>query len=465
MSDQPNIIAFVTDDHAQWAAGCYGARGLYSPSMNHLAQTGARLTHAVTPSPVCSPARACFYTGRLPSMHGVHDWLSEKKSAADHPGIKDQPTLANHLGALGYDTSHFGKWHCGQSWVPQPGFDHWDAASQAHYGDNTFWPNGETQTVRGHRDSIVTDRALRYLSTGRQTEKPFFMSVAYTATHSAFAQQPERLVRGYRQLPFDDIPDEQPVVHGNGFPRRGRPERDEEHEWRAQYYAAVTFIDEQIGRMLDQLDAMGQRENTLIVYTSDHGHMNGHHGLWCKGNATVPQNFYEESIHVPCLISWPDRVKAEQTVSLPVDHCDTFATLIDAAGGDWERVAKEVRSPGQSYLGALSGKPPEDWKRVQVCEYGNARMASDGRFKLIRRYPGSNGHYADELYDLQNDPRERTSCIDDEQNTAIVAALSRHLDEHFAMFEDAEQSGLAIGEAVRCNLGEPWHVTEPDKTY
>src|SRR5690606_32926493 len=110
------------------------------------------------------------------------------------------------------------------------------------------------------------------------------------------------------------------------------PEPGEYDESLAQYAAAVTAIDEQIGRLLDELDGMRQLENTLVVYTADHGHNNGHHGLWLKGNGTTPANFLDGSILVPCLLAWPGVIGAGQVSDAMVDHCDLHATLLDAAG-------------------------------------------------------------------------------------------------------------------------------------
>ena len=126
MQRPPNILIFMTDDHGQWASNCYGTHEIHSPTMDHLAATGTRMTRAFTPSPVCSPARACFFTGRLPSQHGIHDWIHEPHAIGRaHPGLRGQTTIAQILHDAGYHTALSGKWHCGESWVKQPGFDRW----------------------------------------------------------------------------------------------------------------------------------------------------------------------------------------------------------------------------------------------------------------------------------------------------------------------------------------------------
>ena len=113
MGNRPNILFFLTDDHGQWASRCYGNRELFTPSMDHLAATGVRMLNAFTPCPVCSPARACAFTGRLPSQHGIHDWLQEWDVAREHPGLAGQITLPQLLRRAGYQTALTGKWHMG----------------------------------------------------------------------------------------------------------------------------------------------------------------------------------------------------------------------------------------------------------------------------------------------------------------------------------------------------------------
>jgi choline-sulfatase len=453
MSKRPNILVFLTDDHGQWAANCYGTRELHTPNLNHLARHGVRMDRAFTPCPVCSPARASFFTGRTPSQHGVHDFLSAK-TAPNHPAIAGQTNIGQLLQAGGYETAMIGKWHVGSTDV-HPGFDVWCPVSQGpHFGDVTFMENGQAAKQRGPREAMVTDRLIQFLRQ-RDGQRPFFAFVGYTATHSPFDGHRERLVEHYRQCTFDAIPDETPEDRFR-FHRRTRSTPQQDRERLAQYYASVSTIDEQVGRVIDELDAHGLREQTLIVYTSDHGHMNGHHGLWCKGNATVPQNFYEESVLVPCIVSWPGMVPEGQDCDALVDTCDLYATVLDAAQAQpGAELGGQINSPGRSYLPLISGQDSA-WRDVVYCEYGNARMARSQRYKLIRRYPGPNGHFGDEVYDLETDPRERCNVIGDSAMKDVVADLGRRLDQHFARYQVPGRSGDQIMDQPMCNLGEPW---------
>jgi choline-sulfatase len=461
MPQRPNILLFLTDDHGAWAAGCAGNRELRTPTLDHLAATGTRMANAFTPCPVCSPARASLLSGRLPSQHGVHDWLNWSEEGQVHPGIDGQWNLGQLLQRAGYHTGLVGKWHCGRDHLPRPGFDRWFSywRNQApHAGIQHFSDQGREITETGHQGLLLADRAVEFLRR-RPRDRPFFLLVGLVCTHTPHAGQPERLAGAYRRASFADIPDEDPSPC-HGWPRMAWARARSSHrEQLAQYYAAVSFIDELVGRVIDELDGTGVLADTLAVYTADHGHMNGHHGLLSKGNATVPQNFLEESIRVPSLLSWPHGLPAGQVLTPPVDHCDLFATLLDAAGATPEPdVAAEIHSPGRSFLPLLRGEAIP-WRDVQFCEYGNARMARTQDLKLIRRYPGPNGHFGDELYDLRADPGETQNRIAD--GGAAAAELGRRLDEHFGAYERPEHSGRHIDRCHRCNPWEPWLLQPP----
>jgi len=461
-AEQPNILGFLTDDHAQWAANCYGTTEIQSPNLDRLAATGVRMTRAFTPSPVCSPARACFFTGRFPSQHGIHDWLDETGTEGS-PDLSGQTTIAELLQQSGYETALVGKWHCGGSRHPQPGFDRWFSYwdnQYPHCGEQCFSDQGCLVTEHGHQATLFTDRVIDFLR-GRDTQKPFFLLAGYVNTHSPWAGQPERLVEHYRHCTFDDVPDEDTWSR---HPGTVLPVPDDPAVFReqlAQYYAGVTMIDEQIGRILEELEISGQLADTLIVYTADHGHMCGHHGLFGKGNATTPQNLFDESILVPCILSWPERLPGGRECDAMVDHCDLFATVLDAAAAmPAENTLAQINSPGRSYLPLLAGEATA-WRESQCCEYGNARIIRTHRYKLVRRYPSGGVQSGDELYDLHEDPRETVNRISDGRLSEIVRTLSNRLDEFFRGHEIPGHSGKRIDEQPVCNNDMPW-TRSPD---
>ena len=459
-NEQPNILVFLTDDHGQWAANCYGTRELFTPAMDYLADSGAKLTMAFTPTPVCSPARASFFTGRLPSQHGIHDWVQEREQGMDHPGIVEQTNIGQLLQGAGYQTALVGKWHCGRSWEPHPGFDKWFSyfkTQSPHLGEQEFSDDGEPVKEQGYQAQLLTDHAIEFLRE-RDRQNPFFLFVGYVNTHTPHKDQPLRLVNQYRKCTFDNIPREEfAECHGKSRFVVTDYEDPEYRESLAQYYAAVTTIDEQMGRVLDELEGTGDMEKTLVVYTADHGLMKGHHGNQLKGNSTIPQNFIEESILVPCLISWPKKIPAGQEIDELVDHCDLFATLLEAAGAEVDEVTRtEINSPGESYLPMLRGTSEKPWRDAVFGEYGNARMIRTKEHKLILRYPGSTGQFPNELYDLVNDPRETKNVFDDADSSEVVEQLTARLNEHFGRYEIPERSGLRLDEQPVHNSDEPW---------
>ena len=197
-TDRPNILVFLTDDHAQWAARCYGNRELVTPSMDHLAHTGTRFANARTPTAVCSPARASFWTGTIPSWHGVHDHLANP----DHPGITGQPTLAPSLQRAGYHTGLIGKWHCHPKNLsdPQPGFDRWFTQAQgtgARFGPQPFYDQDRIVEYHGHQAPIITDAAVDFLRQAHAGDKRWFCHVGYMP---AFPEIPEPCIRTSRPV-------------------------------------------------------------------------------------------------------------------------------------------------------------------------------------------------------------------------------------------------------------------------
>ena len=463
MSQRPNILVFLTDDHGQWASSCYGNAEIHSPTLACLAATGARMEHAFTPCPVCSPARASFFTGKFPSAHGIHDHIAEASEGRDHPGIAGEKTIAERLQACGYYTGLVGKWHLNDFRRRRPGFDEWFTLAEgtnAQFRTQRFFEDDRLIEKYGNQAIHLTERALRFL-VDRDPAKPFFLFVGYTNTHRPHVGEPERLVAHYRRCSFSDIPNQRHRSSREAIRGAAPEESEQRREKLAQYYAAINLIDEQVGRIVDELANRGDLEDTLVVYTADHGHMNGHHGLNGKGNATVPQNFLDESIHVPCLLSWPERILGDRVYDQFVDHCDLFATLLEAAGYRSGNTSDSdlVLSPGRSYLPLLEGKERPNWRRDQICEYGNARMIRSESTKLIRRYPGPNGRFDDEFYDLTADPREEVNRIGDGTCTEVIAALDRRLEGFFARYEDPHHSGTRIAELPICNRAEPWAVT------
>ncbi len=456
-TEQNNIILIVNDDLAQWALGCYGNAEIHTPTLDYLASTGVLMENAFTPTPVCSPARACLLTGRLASQHGIHDYLSSTiPEIHRRPWLQDEITLATLLPGAGYQTAHCGKWHLGNDDQPQAGFAHWFSGvgdyPAEHGGDHRFSVNGEIQTIPGQRTPVITDKAIEFLR-GRDQAAPFFLHIGYFGTHNPWRGQPERLAAAYRGREFDGLLDQPAYPFGAQALESTLPTRLNPREALAQYFAAVAHIDEAVGRLLDELEALQLRESTLLVFTSDHGLCCGHHGLWGKGNATLPLNMLEESIRVPLVFNHPRRLFAGQRRPEFVDHLDLFQTLADYAGIT-DALAQERNYPGRSFLPLLDNSAAlPDWRQIQFGEYGDLRMARTRQHKLVRRY------YDEapcELFDLAFDPGETHNCYSDADCGSVVARLTDEIERYFERYQAADKSGLRARELPRHNLSEAW---------
>lgn len=470
-SSRPNILVFFTDDHGQWAQHCNGTKELNTPHLDALAAGGVRMTNVFTPSPVCSPARACFFTGRMPSQHGIHDWLADTFTIPGSPTLKGQTLISELLQSAGYHTGLVGKWHCGDERHPQPGFARWFSywnGQYPHRGTQKFTDEGHYLAEEGQQSPLLTDRALDFLKEHRESEatrqKPFFLFVGYVDTHSPHKNAPDKLVAEYNDATFSDIPDE-PFMPCHGttqHPKLTEPRL--EHDKLREYYGAISSIDAEVGRVVADLKASGQLDNTLVIYTGDHGLNCGQHGFWEKGNATQPQNFVEESIRIACTFHWPNSaLKAGTTMPAMVTHCDLFATLLDIAGAQPDtKTAAAINSPGRSYLPALLGRADIDRNAV-FLEYGNARTIRTSTHKLILRYPYRGFTFPNELYDLKSDPRETMNVYTESANGPLVNTLTTRLDAYFKHYTIPEHDGLRLAKLPECNGREPWTLAAGPK--
>ncbi|TVQ24290.1 MAG: hypothetical protein EA383_11555 [Spirochaetaceae bacterium] len=453
---RPNVLVIMADDHAQWASGCYGNREIRSPTIDWLAERGVRMANAMTVTPVCSPARACFWTGRYPSQHGMHDYLGSG-AYRDPPWLEGEVFLGEILAQAGYRCGFFGKWHCGMPETPRSGFEDWFCIGRRtgpHAGLQRYDHNGSVHEEWGYQTDTTTRAALRFLETDDPDRRPFFAFVGPVATHSPYEHHPERLVDAYRLSTFEDIPAGEHYDAGS-LAGEGRYARQpDRRELQAQYYAAVSEIDESVGRLVDSLEQRGELENTLIVYTSDHGLNAGHHGLFGKGNATRPLNMLEESIRIPMIFSGWRGLASGQVRAEFMDHTDLFQTLCELAGATppGDRVF-----PGRSAVAMLvGGGAPPSWKEFQAGEYGDLRMIRSRTHKLIRRHGRGN----DELYDLDRDPREQDNVLERAENAGIVQILDQALEQAFACAADSPQSGLRVAELRSHNEVEAWRETQ-----
>lgn len=410
---QPNVLFILTDDQGPWAMGCAGNKEIRTPAIDRIAATGMRFEHFLCASPVCSPSRASFLTGRMPSQHGVHDWIREGNTGADAATyLQGETAYTDVLAAQGYTVGLSGKWHLGNSQLVQHGHSHWyvHPSGGGPYNDAPMIRAGELITEPGYVTHRITDDAIGFIDEHARDEAPFYLGVHYTAPHSPWTGHPQDVVDSYADCAFDSCPQE--PIHAWA---RGHSLTESNLGQRASlqgYFAAVTAMDQDVGRLLDRLEQLGLRDNTLVVFASDNGFSCGHHGFWGKGNATFPLNMYENSVSVPFLLSQPGVIPAGHVEQGLYGACDFFPTLLDylglaePEGGD---------RPGVSFAEVLRGDGSGGREAVIVdgasrcAEYGASRMVRTDMWKYVDRGADLPG----ELYDLSDDPEERVNRIDD----------------------------------------------------
>lgn len=452
MTTRPNIVLFLTDDHGAWASGCYGNREVHTPTLDALANQGTRFDHAYTPSPVCSPARACLLTGKTPSQVGIHDWLEERDpTIANRDWLGNTKTLFQRLSECGYRTCLSGKWHLGQSHRKPQGVDdyfglpHWQGTHNDPY---TYVDNdGQFVELAGNKSRHITDHATRFI-TAHTDDTPFFLCVGYIATHSPYEQQahdPRRTAR-YQDCDFNNIPPYKPHPWVKNEGGSNQLSEQEVRDRYIGYYASVTEINYNIGRIMIALKQRDENlENTIVIYTSDHGCAIGHHGFFGKGNSTRPLNMYETSLQVPLI--WCGAGVQAGIAPHYVDHYDTFRTICEITG---LTLANESEYPGRSYLPMLRGETMA-WDDTCYGEYGDLRMIRNSIWKLVYRYP--NGPH--DLFNLQTDPDETQTVYD--KHPDVVAELKAQLDTFYVNYSVQEKSGLRVKALPQHNIAsEAW---------
>lgn len=444
-----NILFILSDDQGVWAMGCAGNAEIKTPNMDRLAATGIRFENFFCASPVCSPARATLLTGRIPSQHGIHDWIAAGDTVAKYEParngerieyLKNQPGYTDILQGVGYHCGISGKWHLGDSHQPQKGFEYWavHAKGGGPYFNAPMIRDGIAYEEPAYVTDVITDNALRWLEKHEVDKTPFYLSVHYTAPHSPWSREnhPTDLYDSYYNgCPFKSVPEH--LTPPEWVQHLSIPVKtaDQRRTHLSGYYAAVTAMDRNIGRLIDWLEANNLRDNTLIVFTSDNGMNMGHHGVYGKGNATLPLNMFEESVKVPFIVSHPGCI-AQGTVNRNlVSQYDFMPTLLDYVGVD-NPLSEEL--PGKSFADMLRGtETKEDSHIVVFDEYGPVRMIRNREWKYVHRF----NHDPNELYDLINDPTEHRNLAGHVDYHTVENELHERLTQWFSRYVNPERDG------------------------
>lgn len=468
-----NIIFIMSDDHAAHAISAYGSRVNRTPQLDRIADEGMRMDAVYCTNSICSPSRASILTGTYSHVNGVSSIWTELDYRV--------PTFIDVLHARGYRTGLFGKWHLGEQPESQPrGFDAWKVfPGQGDYIDPEMIDENGRAVEKGYATDIVTDLSLDWIDT-LDADDAFCLLVHHKAPHRPwipddkhkhlFADgsipEPEtffddnesrsKAVRGVHMTIADDMGADDLKIE---MPEhlRGPENREERMRWKYQIYMrdylqCVQSIDDNIGRLLDHLEAKGLAENTLIVYTSDQGFFLGDHGWFDK------RLMYDQSLQMPMLLRWPAQIEAGSRCEAIITNVDFAATFLDVCG----IAANEdlPTSQGRSFLPLLRGEDVADWPDAayyRYWEHDDPIHSAPAHYgirtrdhKLIYYYgagldvPGASDRVFEpewELYDLKEDPAEIRNVADDPAYTQVKATLEAKLAEYQHRYADEPYRG------------------------
>ena len=422
---KPNIIFYFSDQQRWDTMGCYGQRLNVTPVLDRLASEGALFENAFTCQPVCGPARACLQSGLYATEVGVH---------TNHRILPEgMDTLARRMIAGGYETAYIGKWHlascAGSSYrteaVPperRGGYEYWmvaDALEWTSHGYNGHVFDGDMNRhdFVGHRIDCINAYAIDYLHKYAEgsKEKPFFLFISQLDPHHQNDHGVYEGPDGSKQRFKDfDVPGD--LIGKDGDWAQNYPD----------YLGQCNLLDTNVGKLMDTLEALGLKDNTILMYSSDHG------SHFKTRNAEYKRSCEDACLHVP-LIAWGGPFTGAGRIAAMASLIDVPPTILDAAGLD---VPAHYR--GNSLLKTLHGGC-NDWPDAiyaQISEAENARTVRTKDFKYSvvtpvfnRDEPYSDVYIEEKLYDLKKDSHENTNLIKDPAYADVRADMCKRLKE------------------------------------
>ncbi len=471
---RPNILFICTDQQRYDALGCYGNEHIITPTIDALATEGVLFERCYVQNPVCAPSRASLVTGRYPSAHGL--WANGVALAPD------EELFSRALADAGYDCGLIGKLHLaadfgGRSeprrddgfryfqWshdpyhtAPQNAYHQWLEARFPHYLTAAKDPQNpvsfENLPTEAQYSQWVAEKATEFLQSARDPAKPFFLFANFFDPHHPFGApddylnlyDPDTLPRPIGQP--GELATKPPVQtdasrasyagHEPGFTTYSDAGIQEIVR---TYYAMVTLIDDAVKRILDTLNGLGLREQTLVIFTSDHGEMLGDHNLLLKGPM-----MYESAVRVPLILRWPGHLPAGQRRPELVQWMDLCPTLLDAAA-----LPPLPRNQAQSLLPLARGDEDAQPRGWALSSYRNSghpydppvhlTMLRRGDYKLVVYHgaPATIRPRTGELYNLRHDPRELNNLWNDAGHAQTRVELQEFLLDTLIETEDRTQ--------------------------
>jgi N-acetylglucosamine-6-sulfatase len=437
---RPNFVFVLVDDMRWDEMGVVGHPFIETPNMDRLAREGIRFDSAFATTPLCSPSRASFLTGQYAHTNGIID----NTARPSH----DLATFPRELQRAGYATGFFGKWHMGNDDSPRPGFTHWVAMpGQGEALDPHLNVDGQRIQAKGYVTDLLTDYVERFIE--RSKGQPFLAYLAHKAIHPNVIQQDDGRVVPMPGQPGGFVAAERHRgrYEGRSMPRRpnafkppmdkpalmrrigtlpplGRETATTDEEIRGRI-EMLLGVDDSLGRILSVLEKNRILDDTVVVFTSDHGYFYGEHGLNEERRLA-----YEETIRIPLLVRYPARIQAGRVAPQLVLSIDLAPTLLDLAG-----LTPGPGVQGRSLLPVFAGDPAT-WRESFLIEYFSdtvfPRVLNMG-YSAARTRSAKYIEYRDlqgmnELYDLSSDPYEERNLIDAPEAAGLRAALKAELE-------------------------------------
>ncbi len=445
---KPNVLFLIADDLNN-DLGCFGHPMVKSPHIDRLAARGVRFQHAYCQYPLCNPSRASFLTGLRPDSSGVHN-----NGVHFRTNVPNVVTLPQFFRNHGYFTARVGKlFHYGvpgeigtsgvmddpRSWdqtVNPRGRDKDDedqifSLVPGQFGGTLSWL-AAAGTDEEQTDGIAAQEAIELLERLKQRQQPFFLAVGFYRPHTPFVA-PKKYFELYpkERVPVAKVPE----GYAQTVPAAALGSSKKEHallddnlrrEALQAYWASISFMDAQVGKVLDALQKLGLAENTIVVMTSDHGYHLGEHGLWQK------QSLFEQSARVPLVIALPGMKTAGQTSPRFAELIDLYPTLVEAAGFE-----PPAHVQGQSLAPQLAD-PQASGKAGAITQVLRGRPNGEGikgyslRTENFRYTVWDGGRAGVELYDHRSDPQEYRNLAENPQHAATLKEMQALLEKLLA---------------------------------
>lgn len=456
---QPNLLFIIADEWRAQSTGYKGDPNVTTPVLDKFAHESISFDNATSNCPVCCPARASIMTGQYPLTNGVFINDVELKPNA--------PTLGEVFAKPGYRTGYIGKWHLygspdgkyGRRLAPVPsdkrlGFDYWKACECSHDYNHSLYYEGNDPTPRywpGYDAIAQTEDACRFIESHAKASDPFLLVLSWGPPHFPYQTAPEKYRAMYKERKLQLRPN---------VPAEKREEAD---KILRGYYAHMAALDDCLAKLLTTLERLNLADDTIVVFTSDHGDMMLSQGLTTK---LYP---WDESVRIPFLLRYPRRFgRAGKRVETPLSMPDIMPTLLSIAGlkapeavqgSDLSRVVKGAQSDNPNAAAFLNlAVPITEARRYGIAEYRGLR---NGQYTYVRSI-----HGPWLLYDNRKDPYQMHNLCNQKASAEIQAGMERELDKRLRLLKDdflpakeyVQRAGLGHYREVNVPVG---HVKSP----